>query len=429
MSWEPVYQRSLDDLLKSERARRESIEQDRDALVELLTRLAQAHNGQRLEDLRRLNPGTPKHWSAQEWENFFSMPAQPKLVIAWGQSDGNTGHSTNGSNGKNGHGDTQALRQIQQELGSLRTQLEHLQPVSVIDQKPTTKDRPNTENQHTDRKPMTTAKKPPASVSTVSEPPSEAILAEFKPPDVPYKYKGLLSQHGLTSLRWRRGSMLLYLIATRGMNSHLEIDALVSKKEDLSPRTNSTRKPMDNLASAGLAIVETLRMETDGFRTSIKMLRLTDEGRELCRALDWLVIESDWDRLIRLHQGKDQQRHTLAVMYFALLARIRGWSTQIVPDAEGKADPDVLIVKGKERHYVEVELGSRGNEKQTAKWKNLAGLQGGRVAICAPDVKVRERLVKDCQLAKIGGVATDLATLVAKRYYDSQNEPLWLKEW
>lgn len=186
---------------------------------------------------------------------------------------------------------------------------------------------------------------------------------------------------------------------------------------------------MDNLASAGLAIVETLRMETDGFRTSIKMLRLTDEGRELCRALDWLVIESDWDRLIRLHQGKDQQRHTLAVMYFALLARIRGWSTQIVPDAEGKADPDVLIVKGKERHYVEVELGSRGNEKQTAKWKNLAGLQGGRVAICAPDVKVRERLVKDCQLAKIGGVATDLATLVAKRYYDSQNEPLWLKEW
>ena len=425
MTWNTVYQRSLDDLLKSERARRDALESDRDGLVELLTRLAQQHDGQRLEDLRRENPGTPKHWSAREWEEFFSRPAQPKPVIAWGKPAGNNGHSANNGNGKNSHSDAPALHQLQQELRSLRAQMEHSQPV----ERPKAEEGQRTESQKPKPGAKITVSRPPSSGASVSQPPSEAILAEFQPPDVPYKYKGLLDNHGLTNLRWRRGSMLLYLIATCGMNSHLEMDALVSRKEDLSHRSNSTRKPMDNLASAGLAIVETMRMEMDDFRTSVKMLRLTDEGRELCQALGWLAVESDWDRLIRLHQGNHQRNHTLAVLYFALLTRKRGWTTEIVPDTKGKADPDMLIVKGKEKYYVEIELGSRGNEKQTAKWKNLASLQGGKVAICAPNVKVRERLVKDCQLAKIGGVATDLATLVAKRYYESENEPLWLKEW
>ena len=245
---------------------------------------------------------------------------------------------------------------------------------------------------------------------------------------MPYKYKGLLGQHGLTDLRWRRGSMLLFLMASRGMNAHLELDALIAQREGLSYRSNSTKKPLENLAAAGLVIAETLRMETDDFRTALKLTRLTDTGRELCQALDWPVIESDWERLIRLHQGLAQPRHTLAVLYFALLARVRGWATEIVPDVDGSAAPDMRVAKDELNLYVEVELGSRGDQKQTAKWQHLADLQG-RVAICAPNVTVRERLVKDCQLAKISGVATDLATLVARKYHEAENEPLWFKEW
>ena len=399
MTWNAVYQRSLDDLLKSERARRDALESDRDGLVELLTRLAQQHDGQRLEDLRRENPGTPKHWSAQEWEAFFSRPAQPKPVIAWGnQSGGNNGHTANNGNGKDGHADVQALRQLQQEIRNLRTQWEHSQPVAVSER----------------------------SLETGAQ--STIPLAAFSPPVVPYKFKGLLGQHGLTELRWRRGSMLLFLMATRGTNAHLELDAVIAQREGLSYRSNSTKKPLENLAAAGLVIAETLRMESGDFRTALKLARLTDSGRELCQALDWSVIESDWERLLRLHQGLEQPRHTLAVLYFALLARVRGWATEIVPDVAGKIAPDVRVAKGDQRLYVEVELGSRGDEKQTAKWKHLADLQG-RVAICAPNVSVRERLVKDCQLAKIGGLATDLATLVAKKYHEAQNEPLWFKEW
>ena len=404
MTWDTVYQRSLDDLLKSERARREALESDRAGLVELLTRLAQRHAGQRLEDLRRENPATPKHWSAQEWEAFFSRPEQPNQVLAWGQPAVD--------NGCNVPSDAQALQQLQQEMRNLRTQVEHSQPVAN-DQRPF---------DFAQDRLATKADSPvPSRLSSVS-------LTAFAPPVVPYKYKGLLGQHGLTDLRWRRGSMLLFLMASRGMNAHLELDALIAQREGLSYRSNSTKKPLENLAAAGLVIAETLRMETDDFRTALKLTRLTDTGRELCQALDWPVIESDWERLIRLHQGLAQPRHTLAVLYFALLARVRGWATEIVPDVDGSAAPDMRVAKDELNLYVEVELGSRGDQKQTAKWKHLADLQG-RVAICAPNVTVRERQVKDCQLAKIGGVATDLATLVARKYHEAENEPLWFKEW
>jgi len=257
---------------------------------------------------------------------------------------------------------------------------------------------------------------------------SSVPLTDFSPPNVPYKYKGLLSNHGLKDLRWRRGSMMLYLISTFGINAHLEMDVFIATREGLSYRSNSTKKPLENLAAAGLVIAETLRMKVGDFRTALKLARLTDEGRKLCDALGWHVVESDWDRMIRLHQGQKQTRHTLAVLYFSLLARVRGWTTEIVPEVDGSAVPDILVTKADQRYFVEVELGTRGNEKQTAKWKNLADAHG-RVAICAPNVTVRERLVKDCRFAKLSGVATDLATLVAKTYYESKDEPLWVKEW
>ena len=376
MTWETVYERSLGDLLKAERTRREAIQADRQALVELLTRLADQQDGKRLEDARHQNPGAPQHWTAQEWAAFFDRPQQQAHIAGWG------------------HDETPKMAQPEQ-----------------ADRRPETEDGQQTEAQ-----------------SPVVGPPSPVSFTTFSPPVVPYKFKGLLSQHGLTDLRWRRGSMLLFLMATRGTNAHLELDAVIAQREGLSYRSNSTKKPLENLAAAGLVIAETLRMESDDFRTALKLARLTDAGRELCQALDWPVIESDWERLLRLHQGLEQPKHTLAVLYFALLARVRGWTTEIVPDVAGKTAPDVLVVKGDQRLYVEVELGSRGDEKQTAKWKHLADLQG-RVAICAPNVSVRERLVKDCQLAKIGGLATDLATLVAKKYHEAQNEPLWFKEW
>ena len=417
MTWQSVYQRSLSDLLKAEKSRRQAVEADRTRLVQLLTRLAQHHDGQRLEEYRRQDPGTPEHWSADEWVDFFSSPtAVQAQARSWG------------ANG-NGH-QKDDLKRMQAEVRRLETHTEHLQ--MKTDGRPETGDGEQVsagEREIDDRAPETgkaPVARPPACPEFIEG--SSVPLTDFSPPNVPYKYKGLLSNHGLKDLRWRRGSMLLYLISAFGMNAHLEMDVFIAKREGLSYRSNSTKKPLENLAAAGLVIAETLRMEVGDFRTALKLARLTDEGRQLCDALGWQVVESDWDRLIRLHQGQKQTRHTLAVLYFALLARVRGWTTKVVPEVEIGAVPDILVAKDDQRFFVEVELGTRGNEKQTAKWKNLADAHD-RVAICAPNVKVRERLVKDCRLAKLSGVATDLATLVAKRYYEAKDEPLWMKEW
>jgi len=412
MTWQAVYQRSLSDLLAAEKTRRQAVEADRTRLVQLLTRLAQRHDGQRLEELRRQDPGTPEHWSAEEWTAFFSkLPIVQSQTRTW---------SANG----NGHRKTDDLKRMQDEVRRSETHIEHLH--DKADGRAGTGDRElkiEVQGSKTNEAPVI---RPPACPEFIEG--SSVSLTDFSPPNVPYKYKGLLTNHGLKDLRWRRGSMMLYLIAAYGMNAHLEMDFFVAQREGLSFRSNSTKKPLENLASAGLVITETLRMEVGDFRTALKLARLTDEGRQLCDALGWHVVESDWDRLIRLHQGQKQTRHTLAVLYFALLARVRDWTTEVVPEVDGSADPDILVTKGDERYFVEVELGTRGTEKQTAKWKNLADAQG-RVAICAPNVKVRERLVADCRLAKLSGVATDLATLVAKKYYEAKDEPLWLKEW
>jgi len=411
MTWQSVYQRSLSDLLKAEKARRQAVEADRARLVQLLTRLAQHHDGKRLEELRRQDPGTPEHWSADEWVDFFSRPpAVQAQARTWG-ANGNSHHDA----------EMEDLNLSQGEKKTIETNTAHYQPKETV-QASSAKD------QVSDSRNVTPENMTPETGEHDTCLPKTPTLTEFSPPQIPYKFKGLLKNHGLTPLRWRRGSMMLYLMATYGINAHLELDVYIAQREGLSYRSNSTKKPLENLAAAGLVIAETLRMEVGDFRTALKLARLTDEGRTLCNALGWPAVESDWDRMIRLHQGQKQTRHTLAVLYFALLARVRGWSTEVVPELDGSVDPDILVTKVDDRYFVEVELGTRGDEKQTAKWQNLADAQG-RVAICAPNVKTRERLAKDCRLANLSGVATDLSTLVDKPYHEAQGEPLWLKEW
>ena len=405
MTWQSVYQRSLGDLLAAEKTRRKAVESDRVRLVELLTRLAQHHDGERLEELRRQDPGTPEHWSADEWEHFFSKPpAMRTQTHSWG---------TNGNGRSAQRHPTTEVRSRKPETEPLQTNSDGRQEILRLRSE---------QAEDGVRKPIETE------VVSVPRPLSSVALSAFSLPQMPYKYKGLLKNHGMTPLRWRRGSMMLYLMAAHGFNAHLELDSYIAQKEGLGFRSNSTKKPIENLAAAGLLITETLRMETGDFRTALKLVRLSEEGQKLCQALGWPVAESDWHRLIRLHQGQRQPRHTLAVLYFAILARVRGWATEIVPEIDGHPAPDIRVSKDERRYYVEIELGTRGDEKQTAKWKNLADLQG-KVAICAPNVKIRERLAKDCRLAKLSGQATDLATLVAKPYHEAQDEPLWLIEW
>ena len=146
------------------------------------------------------------------------------------------------------------------------------------------------------------------------------------------------------------------------------------------------------------------------------------------KRVQW-VAESDWERLIRLHQGEEQEAHTLAVLLFAASARLRGWQAEVLPEVQGSARPDLAISKGDERLYVEVETGTRLHDGN-AKWRMNAELNGGRAVIVARNVAERRVLIADCRNIAQHGAATDIETLIAVRFDEvNENTVMWTEEW
>lgn len=116
------------------------------------------------------------------------------------------------------------------------------------------------------------------------------------------------------------------------------------------------------------------------------LVRLSPEAKERLRQVGLEAVESEWERIERLHRGDvvQQQKHTAALCAFAWQARRRGWSTQVCPTLDDPfAEPDILLCRGDERVYVEVQRrgGSSYNHNRMAKWSNLARIQGF-VAVC-----------------------------------------------
>ena len=160
-------------------------------------------------------------------------------------------------------------------------------------------------------------------------------------------------------------------------------------------------------------------------QSRIIILRLTKLGRNVAQAMGVPIVESEWERLMRLHGGERQQKHAAMVCLFTAYARRRGWHTEVCPEVEPPADPDVLIEKDGERIYVEVEAGSGTAERRMKKWRNQRNLQGF-VAICAPNEKVRQELVREARGNTKRGMATDLIWLRGKPREDNA---LWVETW
>ena len=255
------------------------------------------------------------------------------------------------------------------------------------------------------------------------------------PATLPVRFEDRFPKHGLNEADWerqvRRKLYVLYLLSL-GLDIRLEIDHLISQVEGISSRTGGLRRLYDSLVEKKMVQGDILEMNAPN--TSLAMLQLTGEGRELCQILNWEVWETERQRLNRLHQGEQFPQHTLAILIFAMHARLRGYQVEVLPELSGvetNAIPDVCVSRrssetGDERLYVEVELSSK---ELDPKWRNLAKLQGS-VAICARDLQRRARLVGDCKLKELHGVATDLETLIACKVPEiSENSPLWTEEW
>lgn len=208
---------------------------------------------------------------------------------------------------------------------------------------------------------------------------------------------------------WKRQAMVLRILAECGFSIRHEILSYLGTELDIDPTSGSLKDLIEKTLKKN-NFVESALLDVNiaNSRTRLRVVRLKDDGRKLCEKLGWEPIESDWERLIRLHNGLKQKQHTAAVLTFAYQARLRGWEVQVLPEFEDKRfEPDVLVKCGGKKVLVEVELGLN----KTKKWQRLSEEQG-YVGICAPTKKRRERLVRECLALKIHGIVTDLETLI-----------------
>lgn len=250
-------------------------------------------------------------------------------------------------------------------------------------------------------------------------------LTNWQTPRCPERYRSRLEVDGASETRARRHSMILYLVARYGLSTNLEIDRVIATAEKVRMRSNSVKTPLAELVKTGFLVQETLVLK-EPFTTSLVCLRLSEDGKNLCRIWGWEPVEGDWERVIRLHQGDrpENRDHTMGILILSMHARFRGWSVEILPDVPGPARPDLAVMKKGELYFVEFENSSNGSKDQ--KWRNISALHPHhKVGICTYTAEGRTRHANDCSLLRIGGVAADLASLI---FDPNTNKPLPIDE-
>ncbi len=417
------------DLVDSERSQREAAERLARDLAKVLQELAIFYDGSRLEALRHEDPKIPQYWTPDDWRSFFAnVPAPAKAGWA----------------GANQQSRVVELERMNAELKKRLAEMETRPTRSVAaetasDERVTTNlTLPKVAREVVPEKAPRLAIVPklydlPAEVT----PPLAGLLARARdvwntlPNTCPVAFQKLLSGGGRKGedlkKAYQRCWLMLYLIGACRINAKFEIEDILAFVCGLSTKPGSLGRISTDLMDAGILTGEVIRIGSP--KTSLRLLQISPEGKKLYKVLfERDPEETEWERIIRLHEGERFPEHTLALLIFTLHARKRGWATQILPPVSGtKAVPDLLVMRGEEKLYVEVELGQK---ESPTKWRNQAALNGNLVALCAATPETRQRLAGDCRLAKLPGMATDLETLVKFKSQDITEEtPLWLEKW
>lgn len=418
--------RSLNDMLSSERILRASSENAVRELRQLLLDVAIRFDGARMEELRRNDPHTPGNWSISQWQDFMeAIPA----ASAWGVAP--AGSATAKS-------DELHIKELLAELHRLGKQFE----VVKTENMKLEKERAELQALLSEAA-MLGAEggsfQTPSQILDGAIAPWILLLQEAKRvvklvpkpcPPLQKMFNGGARTGGDLQKALARVYVTLYLIGKHRLCAAMELDALIGGATETSARSGSLRRVMDEMIEKKLLESQTLTISAP--RTSLKVVRLSQKGEDLYRALFKAdPQENDWSRMIRLHEGATQTEHTLAVLTFGLHARKCGYYTRVLPDVDGNAIPDIWVARNDEKLHVEVELGNKDHE---TKWKNLAALNEGRVALCTSTPRLRERYVGDCKLDQSGvikfGCAADLETLVKNKYIEvTPATPLWIDAW
>lgn len=433
MTTNAVASRAMDDFIAQERRSRQKVESDLAAYVEILVKLAVRLNGENFEDVRRSVPGFPKSWRPEDWEEYLLSAANNFVFrsIRW-----------------DGTPQPQAISQeAQAEIASLRKQLDDAKARLAIaeraGQEKSQEPAPSQAERQASSPEVRYKPKNAHKAVRVTPQTAAAVLADERailpymtilddvrsamanPLPAPAKYDELAKN----DRPWHKYFAALRMVGHHGLSAAMEMQNLASDalNRSVKPGSSSLRKVFDNMRDYGYFYSKTLAVAG----LNIGLLRLTPEGAAMYKAVTGKSpVETEWERLERLHRGEDDTAHAAACLVFALQARWRGYQTTLLPDLRdtGKARPDFVVEKDGERLAVEVELSTKDN---VAKWRNLAAINpGGKVAFCAGTQARRERLAGDCKLAKIPGLAVDIERFKATPYGDEEHvSPLWLEEW
>ena len=464
---EPIFQ----DLIEAEKALRRKAEETLRAQVKLLFQIASAFAGKDFERVRKEDPEAVNYWSPQQWQTFFYQYILPQSHgLAWGSEP--SAYLAIGTNRKLDQENTSLRHQLEigikelqakdREIEKLRSQLEALQsafqllgeslvisnPKVDAVPSPTPEDNRLVSSQRTSSDPGAVQILPQALLRKikprqVSEDGASPVgyaqiledLKQWKRVPRPARFPKLM-ESGVSEERWQRQSMALYILASYGIGVRMELDWLISHAVGTKANSGAQRLTIDKLAELGLVVRRRLYESTPPMGSQLIVLVLSEDGRRLCELFGWQVIESEWERILRLHcqgdpeQEKTQEAHTLNILSFIRNARYRGYQAMVVPQVPGKSSPDAYVDRIEEFSYVEVE---RSSKEKITKWLLQAELQGG-VALCALDPKSRLRLVNDCKLQRSihHGRATDMRTLMelASIHKEAISEtPLWAEEW
>jgi len=121
----------------------------------------------------------------------------------------------------------------------------------------------------------------------------------------------------LQSIRRNRRERILqdlYLLTTTGLSVGQELWAVMEITLEVSSGSLLIQQVFQaDLPALGLAIKGTPYFIR---RSRLALIRLSDLGREACQELGWPVVESEWERLIRSHDGLLYPRHTLGLLAF-----------------------------------------------------------------------------------------------------------------
>ena len=421
---EAIRNRMISDLLTSERTLKESALQVIQDFRSVMFYVARQVDGWRVQDLQRVDPNFFQNWTPVQWRAFFEQSLNDP--VAW---------RVNRNRTEEEHKLVSENQSLRKELNAQMQSLEDLRDeIAYLRNRKAASPRVQSERGSGDQGAVSSLSptlQPAASAANTADVPAfyASILAQMQkwtPPAIPARFKQMVSNE---EVRWRRQSMALAIMANHGISTRIELDQLIGALEEMKARSGSLRSALDMLTEKELVRSDVFSVHIGVFQSALAVIKLSDDGKELCSILGWNPVESDWERIDRLHQGEHSRDHTFGLLAFAMHARLRGWRADILPEGQTDGDPwqpDILLQHGSERCLVEVEMSDKEN---AAKWKQQTRLQQ-HAAFCTATNQQRAALVSDCKRLKLPGMGTSLEVLVSERVQDIHVEsPLWVETW